>query len=263
MQQLFSELFGLGARDSENTNLPGHFCAHLRSFHQTPRPKEQQHCVELCVEDDIEDDAAPSIEGKFVENYRQSRRDFRRSYPRTVFMAGRHGAGCSQRRSAWLEAGRCISLRLAAPRCAPTRRAAARCDTARQDANRCGPLRPGAARHDAKCAGRTPLHVYSLRLTLALLFDFAYSTSSQADMAQLVEHNLAKVGVAGSSPVVRSIVCTEPISIGSFHFWRSGQVVRQRPAKPLPPVRIRASPPAQRIGRPAGRPFPYVFKLRN
>ena len=34
---------------------------------------------------------------------------------------------------------------------------------------------------------------------------FAYSTSSQADMAQLVEHNLAKVGVAGSSPVVRSI----------------------------------------------------------
>ena len=27
-----------------------------------------------------------------------------------------------------------------------------------------------------------------------------------ADMAQLVEHNLAKVGVAGSNPVVRSIV---------------------------------------------------------
>ena len=32
-----------------------------------------------------------------------------------------------------------------------------------------------------------------------------YIKSSQADMAQLVEHNLAKVGVAGSSPVVRSI----------------------------------------------------------
>ena len=29
----------------------------------------------------------------------------------------------------------------------------------------------------------------------------------KADMAQLVEHNLAKVGVAGSSPVVRSIAC--------------------------------------------------------
>ena len=32
-------------------------------------------------------------------------------------------------------------------------------------------------------------------------------------------------------------------TIGSFHIRRSGQVVRQRPAKPLPPVRIRASPP--------------------
>ena len=30
----------------------------------------------------------------------------------------------------------------------------------------------------------------------------------QADMAQLVEHHLAKVGVAGSNPVVRSIACT-------------------------------------------------------
>ena len=28
---------------------------------------------------------------------------------------------------------------------------------------------------------------------------------SHADVAQLVEHNLAKVGVAGSNPVVRSI----------------------------------------------------------
>ena len=35
-------------------------------------------------------------------------------------------------------------------------------------------------------------------------------------MAQLVEHNLAKVGVAGSSPVVRSSVSTGPISIGPF-----------------------------------------------
>ena len=32
-----------------------------------------------------------------------------------------------------------------------------------------------------------------------------YINNPQADMAQLVEHNLAKVGVAGSSPVVRSI----------------------------------------------------------
>ena len=32
----------------------------------------------------------------------------------------------------------------------------------------------------------------------------------QADMAQLVEHHLAKVGVAGSNPVVRSIE-TKPV----------------------------------------------------
>ena len=63
-------------------------------------------------------------------------------------------------------------------------------------------------------------------------------------MAQLVEHNLAKVGVAGSSPVVRSIACLRADSFfRPFAYRRSGQVVRQRPAKPLPPVRIRASPP--------------------
>ena len=33
----------------------------------------------------------------------------------------------------------------------------------------------------------------------------AYNTFLRADVAQLVEHNLAKVGVAGSNPVVRSI----------------------------------------------------------
>ena len=30
---------------------------------------------------------------------------------------------------------------------------------------------------------------------------------ADADVAQLVEHDLAKVGVAGSNPVVRSITC--------------------------------------------------------
>ena len=36
-------------------------------------------------------------------------------------------------------------------------------------------------------------------------------------MAQLVEHNLAKVGVAGSSPVVRSIALRKPVAkIGFF-----------------------------------------------
>ena len=37
-------------------------------------------------------------------------------------------------------------------------------------------------------------------------------------MAQLVEHNLAKVGVAGSSPVVRSIACKEPVSHRLFSY---------------------------------------------
>ena len=69
---------------------------------------------------------------------------------------------------------------------------------------------------------------------------------ADADMAQLVEHHLAKVGVAGSNPVVRSRM----LKAGQFkawpaffNIWRRGQVVRQRPAKPSPPVRIRASPP--------------------
>ncbi len=37
-------------------------------------------------------------------------------------------------------------------------------------------------------------------------------------MAQLVEHNLAKVGVAGSNPVVRSIECYSRQDIHSVGF---------------------------------------------
>ena len=65
------------------------------------------------------------------------------------------------------------------------------------------------------------------RFPLAAPSQIAYSTSSQADMAQLVEHNLAKVGVAGSSPVVRSIACREPVLLESALFisakWPSGK----------------------------------------
>ena len=39
-------------------------------------------------------------------------------------------------------------------------------------------------------------------------------------MAQLVEHHLAKVGVAGSNPVVRSIVLDGlVIRLGRFEFY--------------------------------------------
>ena len=70
-------------------------------------------------------------------------------------------------------------------------------------------------------------------------------TLRDADMAQLVEHHLAKVGVAGSNPVVRSRKLKAGHNMaGLFRKRRRGQVVRQRPAKPSPPVRIRASPPS-------------------
>ena len=82
-----------------------------------------------------------------------------------------------------------------------------------------------------------------------------------------VEHNLAKVGVASSNLVSRSIFCpgggmvdtrdlkslgnyfragSSP-ALGTTSIWRHGQVVRQKPAKLLPPVRIWVSPPFYRI----------------
>src|SRR5690625_2942466 len=56
-----------------------------------------------------------------------------------------------------------------------------------------------------------------------------------ADVAQLVAHHLAKVRVAGSSPVVRS---RRPAASPRW----SGRAARQRPAKPYTRVRI-PSPP--------------------
>ncbi len=89
-----------------------------------------------------------------------------------------------------------------------------------------------------------------LKKVLAQSETFAYSIFLQADMAQLVEHNLAKVGVAGSSPVFRSMLSQEPAFQSALLLrWRRGQVVRQGPAKPSPPVRIRSSPPAHEKGR--------------
>ena len=45
----------------------------------------------------------------------------------------------------------------------------------------------------------------SSKISLGNVRSFPYTIFSHADMAQLVEHHLAKVGVAGSSPVVRSM----------------------------------------------------------
>ena len=61
-----------------------------------------------------------------------------------------------------------------------------------------------------------------------------------ADLAHLVERDLAKVEVAGSSPVIRSI-------------WRHGQAVRHGSAKPLSPVRFRVAPPSVPVLKDAGR----------
>ena len=69
-------------------------------------------------------------------------------------------------------------------------------------------------------------------------------------MAQLVEHHLAKVRVAGSSPVIRS---EEPGAPSPSISWWVGREVRHRPAKPFTPVRIRYPPRA--IGA-AGARFP-------
>ena len=56
-----------------------------------------------------------------------------------------------------------------------------------------------------------------------------YTGTTHADVAQLVEHDLAKVGVAGSSPVVRSKTSSrfivEPIHVWFHHATRVYQPV--------------------------------------
>ena len=57
-------------------------------------------------------------------------------------------------------------------------------------------------------------------------------TIINADLAHLVERNLAKVEVAGSSPVIRSSKATSSTDVALF-IRRHGQVVRHRSATPL------------------------------
>ena len=70
---------------------------------------------------------------------------------------------------------------------------------------------------------------------------------SDADLAHLVERNLAKVEVAGSTPVIRSKGLPwgfSPIApCQKFGKWRHSQAVRQRSATPLSPVRFWVAPP--------------------
>ena len=63
--------------------------------------------------------------------------------------------------------------------------------------------------------GRDPAEK-KFSILLGLDEKFVYSISSHADMAQLVEHHLAKVGVAGSSPVVRSSLYCAVLTNGVF-----------------------------------------------
>ena len=72
--------------------------------------------------------------------------------------------------------------------------------------------------------------MYCAELLAMMVGDAYYISLRVADMAQLVEHHLAKVGVAGSNPVVRSIVnasrSNEDLA-GSFSMvmatWPSGK----------------------------------------
>ena len=69
-----------------------------------------------------------------------------------------------------------------------------------------------------------------------------------ADVAQLVEHHLAKVRVAGSNPVVRSERVSRKATAltGPALAWWVGREARQRTANPCTPVQIRYPP---RVGQ--------------
>ncbi len=78
-----------------------------------------------------------------------------------------------------------------------------------------------------------------------------------AGIAQLVEHNLAKVGVASSSLVSRSsyayvvqvllIYYTSYVFYAIAKIWRGSRVVMQRIANPWTPVRFRPPPPRMMV----------------
>ena len=83
------------------------------------------------------------------------------------------------------------------------------------------------------------------------------SPEGHADVAQLVEHHLAKVRVAGSSPVIRS---EERQSNCQSARW-VGREARQRPAKPC--TRVRIPYPPRNNGRLAQRERASLTRKRS
>ena len=71
-------------------------------------------------------------------------------------------------------------------------------------------------------------------------------------MAQLVEHNLAKVGVAGSSPVVRSIAFPDRLGGPFSAKWPSGKAEACKAFTP-------GSNPGFASRQHPGAPAPVVF----
>jgi hypothetical protein len=64
--------------------------------------------------------------------------------------------------------------------------------------------------------GSIPLTSIPAEVPIRLRESLASDARNSAGIAQLVEHNLAKVGVAGSSPVSRSritVVCEPPLQV--------------------------------------------------
>ncbi len=75
-------------------------------------------------------------------------------------------------------------------------------------------------------------------------------------MAQLVEHNLAKVGVAGSSPVVRSIAFPDRLGGPFSAKWPSGKAEACKAFTPgSNPLRLQAT-----SGRSGAR---FVLHMRT
>ncbi len=118
----------------------------------------------------------------------------------------------------------------------------------RRIAPRLLPALPRTAPNCHPCATRYRRHQLDSHPARGLESGTHTLATWHADVAQLVEHHLAKVGVAGSSPVVRSTARPSgTFGSGYNHRW-VGREARQRPAKPYTRVRI-PYPPRGRLAQ--------------